>query len=224
VVATPKIRDRVSRLSYLVYSETRASLFGPTAVTASPRPSSYAPRFALGIQIVAKMRPHSRPVGARVQGPVRPTAWPQSTTCRLRFTLSQTRTISAKRVEVHQNSSPRPSPRGTATRRWPVKCRRGHHGVPTRGARAADHGIEDERHARRRALSQAVGPAAEAPRSRVGVGCLSIVRSVATRAGQGQRTSRTLPGVCNFDCQTTRSDHHADERTQEGPRRASRAA
>jgi hypothetical protein len=34
-----------------------------------------------------------------------------------------------------------------ATRRWPVTCRRGHHGVQTRGARAADHGIEDERHA-----------------------------------------------------------------------------
>jgi len=29
----------------------------------------------------------------------------------------------------------------TATRRWRVKCRRGHHGVQTRGARAADHGI-----------------------------------------------------------------------------------
>ena len=42
--------------------------------------------------------------------------------------------------------------------------------------------------------------------SRVGVGCLSMVQSVATRAGQGQRTSRTLPGVCNFDWQTTRSD------------------
>jgi hypothetical protein len=28
-----------------------------------------------------------------------------------------------------------------ATRRWPVKCRRGHHGVQTRGARAANHGI-----------------------------------------------------------------------------------
>jgi hypothetical protein len=68
MVATPTIRDRVSRLLYLVYSETRASLFGPTAVTASPRPSSYAPRFALGIQIVAKMRPHSRPVGAHDQG------------------------------------------------------------------------------------------------------------------------------------------------------------
>jgi hypothetical protein len=137
MVATPTIRDRVSRLLYLVYSETRASLFGPTAVTASPRPSSYAPRFALGSKL------------------------------------------------------------------WP-RC--GH--IRDRWAR----------------MTRAVGPAAEAPRSRVGVGCLSIVRSVATRAGQGQRTSRTLPGVCNFDCQTTRSDHHADERTQEGPRRASRAA
>jgi hypothetical protein len=27
---------------------------------------------------------------------------------------------------------------------------------------------------------------------------LSIVLSVAARAGQGQRTGRTLPGVCNF--------------------------
>ena len=35
-------------------------------------------------------------------------------------------------------------------------------------------------------------------RSRVGVGCWSIVLSVASRAGQGQRTSRTLPGLCNF--------------------------
>jgi hypothetical protein len=81
---------------------------------------------------------------------------PQSTPCRFRFTLSQTRTISAKRAGVHQNLSHRPSPHGTATRRWPVTCRRGHHGVQTRGARAADHGIKDERHARLRALS-AVG-------------------------------------------------------------------
>jgi hypothetical protein len=35
-------------------------------------------------------------------------------------------------------------------------------------------------------------------RSRVGVGCLSILPSVGARAGQVQRTSRTLPGVCNF--------------------------
>jgi hypothetical protein len=78
---------------------------------------------------------------ARVQGPMRPTVRPQSTPCRLRFTLSQTRTISARRAGVHQNLSRRPSPRGMATRRWPVKCRRGHHGVQTRGARAAGHGI-----------------------------------------------------------------------------------
>lgn len=40
-----------------------------------------------------------------------------------------------------------------------MKCRRGHHGVQTRGARAADHGIEDQRHARLRALSRSVGTA-----------------------------------------------------------------
>ena len=93
---------------------------------------------------VSKLWPrcgHVRDRSARVQGPMRPTVRPQSTPCRLRFTLSQTRTISAKRAEVHQNLSRRPSPHGTATRRWPVKCRRGHHGVQTRGARAADHGI-----------------------------------------------------------------------------------
>jgi hypothetical protein len=129
---------------------------------------------------------------------MRPTVRPQSTPCRFRFTLSQTQTISAKRAEVHQNLYRRRSPHGTATRRWPVKCRRGHHGVQTRGARAADHGIEDERHARLRALSRSVGTADGAARSRIGVGCLSIVLSVAARAGRGQRTSRTLPGVCNF--------------------------
>jgi len=84
---------------------------------------------------------HVRDRSARVRGPMRPTVRPQSTPCRWRFTLSQTRTISAKRAEVHQNLSRTPSPHGTATRRWPVKCRRGHHGVQTRGARAADHGI-----------------------------------------------------------------------------------
>jgi hypothetical protein len=43
---------------------------------------------------------------------------------------------------------------GRRRRRWPVKCRRGHHGVQTHGARAADHGsIQNERHARLRALS-----------------------------------------------------------------------
>ena len=93
---------------------------------------------------VSKLWPrcgHVRDRSARVQGPMRPTVRPQSTPCRLRFTLSQTQTISAKHAEVHQNLSRRPSPRGMATRRWPVKCRRGHHGVQTRGARAEDHGI-----------------------------------------------------------------------------------
>ena len=84
---------------------------------------------------VSKLWPrcgHVRDRSARVQGPMRPTVRPQSTPCRFRFTLSQTRIISAKRAEVHQNLSRRPSPHGTATRRWPVKCRRGHHGVQTR--------------------------------------------------------------------------------------------
>ena len=58
--------------------------------------------------------------------------------------------------------------------------------------------FEDERHARLRALSRSVGTADGVAPSRLGVGCLSIVLSVAARAGQGQRTSRTLPGLCNF--------------------------
>ena len=58
--------------------------------------------------------------------------------------------------------------------------------------------FEDERHARLQALSRSVGTADGVPQSRVGVGWLLIVLSVAARAGQGQRTSRTLPGVCNF--------------------------
>jgi len=106
--------------------------------------------FAPGIQIVAKMRPRSRPARA-CPGTDAPDAPPQWTPCRFRFTLSQTRIISAKRAEVHQNLSRRPSPRGTATRRWPVKCRRGHHSVQTRDARAADHGI------RRRATRASAG-------------------------------------------------------------------
>ena len=157
------------------------------------------PRAAsMGLPPVSKLWPrcgHVRDRSARVQGPMRPTVPPQSTPCRFRFTLSQTRTISAKRAEVHQNLSRRPSPHGTATRRWPVKCRRGHHGVQTRGARAADHGIEDERHARLRALSRSVGTADGVPvtgRCRLLVNC-----AVSRGAGwPGQRTSRTLPGVC----------------------------
>ncbi len=58
--------------------------------------------------------------------------------------------------------------------------------------------FEDERHARPRALNRSVGTADGAARSRIGVGCWSIVLSVAARAGQGQRTSRTLRGICNF--------------------------
>ena len=69
--------------------------------------------------------------------------------------------------------------------------------MQTRGARAADHGIEDERHARLRALSRSVGTADGCPvtgRCRLLVNC-----AVSRGAGwPGQRTSRTLPGVCNF--------------------------
>jgi hypothetical protein len=153
---------------------------------------------------------------------------PQSTPCRLRFTLSQTRTISTKRAEVHQSLSRRPSLQGTATRRWPVKRRGGHHGVQTRGARAADHGIEDERHARLRALSRSVGTAAGVP---ITGRCRSLVNCAVSRVGgwPGQRTSRTLPSAATSppdqgSDQTTGSDHHADRRTQHGPGRAPRAA
>src|SRR6478609_7776976 len=89
---------------------------------------------------------------ARVQGPMRPTVTPQSTPCRFSFTLSQTRTISAKRAEVHQNLSRRPSPHGTATRRWPVKCRRGHTVCRPVVSEPQTTAFEDERRARLRAL------------------------------------------------------------------------
>ena len=184
-----------------------------------------APRTTLNGFAVSKLWPrcgHVRDRSARVQGPMRPTVPPQSTPCRFRFTLSQTRTISATVAEVHQNLSRRPSPDGTATRRWPVKCRRGPHGVQTRGARAADHGNEDERHARLRALSRSVGTA----HGGVGHGrCRLPVNCAVSRGASwpAQRTSRTLPGVCKLHRQTTGSDHHPDRRAQHGPRRAPRA-
>jgi hypothetical protein len=133
---------------------------------------------------VSKLWPrcgHVRDRSARVPGPMPPTVRPQSTPCRLRFTLSQTRTISAKRAEVHQNLSRRPSPRGTATRRWSVRCRRGHHGVQTRGVRAADHGIEDERHACLRALSRSVGTADGVP----GHGSVSVAGQLCCQSRRG---------------------------------------
>jgi len=64
--------------------------------------------------------------------------------------------------------------------------------------------FEDERHARLQALSRSVGTADGVPQSRVGVGWLLIVLSVAARAGQGQRASRTLPGVCNVTARPPR--------------------
>jgi hypothetical protein len=176
-----------------------------------------------GIQIVAKMRPRSRPVRA-CPGIDAPDGPPQSTPCRFRFTLSQTRTVSAKRAEVHQNLSRRPSPDGTATRRWPVKCRRGHHGVQTRGvARAADHGIEDQRRARLRALSRSVGTADGVP----GHGSVSVACQLCCQSRRELARSAHQPhtaGCLQLHSQTTGSDHHADRRTQHGPRRAPRAA
>ncbi len=211
------------------------------AVVASPRPTSYVlrsqatspetfPRAAHDVEWVcppvSTLWPrcgHVRDRSARVQGPMRPTVRPQSTPCRFRFTLSQTRTISAKRAEVHQNLSRRPSPHGTATRRWPVKCRRGHHGVQTRGARAADHGIEDERHARLRALSRSVGTADGVP----GHGSVSVACQLCCQSRREPARSAHQPhtaGCLQLHRQTTGSDHHADRRTQHGPRRAPRAA
>jgi hypothetical protein len=86
-------------------------------------------------------------------------------------------------------------PHGTATRRWPVKCRHGHRGVQTRGGRAADHGTE--RHARLRPLSRSVGTADGVP---VTGRCRLLVSCAVSRGASwpGQRTSRTLPGVCNL--------------------------
>jgi hypothetical protein len=173
---------------------------------------------------VSKLLPrcgHFRDRSTRVRGPMRPKVRPQSTPCRLRCTLSQIRTISAKRAEVHQNLSRRPSPRGTATRRWPVKCRRGHHGVRTRGARAADHGIRRRATRASTGTRRSVGTAEGCP---VTGRCRLVVNCAASRVEgwPGQRISRTLPGVWNFS-HTTGSAHHADRRTQHGPRRASRA-
>jgi hypothetical protein len=178
--------------------------------------------FAPGIQFVAKIG-HVRDRSARVQGPMRPTVPAQSTPCRFRFTLGQTPTISAKRAEVHQNLSRRPSAHGTATRRWSVKCRRGHHGVQTRGARAADHGIEDERHARLRALSRSVGAAEGVP----GHGSVSVACQLSCQSRRELARSAHQPhtaGCLQLHSQTTGSDHHADRRAQHGPRRAPRRA
>ena len=58
--------------------------------------------------------------------------------------------------------------------------------------------FEDERHARLRALSRSVGTADGVPgHGSVSVGCQLCCQSRRGLA-RGQRTSRTLPGVCNF--------------------------
>jgi transposase-like protein len=110
-----------------------------------------------------------------------------------------------------------------ATRRWPVTCRRGHRGVQTRGAGAADNGIEDERHARLRALSRSVGTADGVP----GHGSVSVACQLCCQSRR--ELARISAPAAHCRClqlrsQTTGSDHHADRRTQHGPRRAPRAA
>jgi hypothetical protein len=70
-----------------------------------------------------------------------------------------------------------------------VKCRRGHHGVQTRGATAADHGIEDERHGR------SVPPEGVpvTGQCRLFVDCAQS-RHVAARSAHQAHTA----GVCDF--------------------------
>jgi hypothetical protein len=147
---------------------------------------------------------------------MRPTVPPQSTPCRFRFTLRQTRTISAKRAEVHQNLSRRPSPHETATSTWPVTCRRGQHGVQTRGARAAEPqttASKIERHARLRALSRSVGAADGVP----GHGSVSVVCQLCCQARRELARSAHQPHTARclqLHSQTAGCDHHADRRTQ----------
>jgi hypothetical protein len=145
---------------------------------------------------VSKLWPrcgHVRDRSARVRELMRPRVRPQSTPWRFRFTLSQTRTISARRAEVHQNLSRRPLPHGTATRRWPVKCRRGHHGVQTRGVGAADHGIEDERHARLRALSRHTVDYRAVDRGGSSVRRMVALPTVEPGSGKGGEVGRFSP-------------------------------
>jgi hypothetical protein len=197
----------------------------PSKPSSLPKTIPRAPRATFnGLPAVSNLWPrcgHVRGRSARVPGPMRPTVPSQSTPCRLRFTLrtpdhfcetgggpseliSQTITTRDGNQTIAREVSP-----------WTPRC-------ASRGARAADHGIEDERHARLRALSRSVGTDDEVP---VTGRCRLLVNCAVSRCANwpGQRTSRTLPGVCNFS-QTTGSDHHADRCTQQGPRRAPRAA
>ena len=80
------------------------------------------------------------------QDRLRPAIPSQSTLCCFRFTLSQLPTDCAKPAGVHRSGCRSLSSQETAKSRWRAKCRRGHHGAQTRGARAADQGTE--RHAR----------------------------------------------------------------------------
>ena len=69
--------------------------------------------------------------------------------------------------------------------------------VQTRGARAANHGIEDERHARLRALSRSVGTAAGVP----GRGSVSVACQLRCQSRRGVARSAHEPHTaecCNF--------------------------
>jgi hypothetical protein len=94
-----------------------------------------------------------------------------------------------------------------------VTCRRGQHGLQTRGARAADHGIEDERHARLRALSRSVGAADGVP----GHGSVSVVCQLCCQARRELARSAHQPHTARclqLHSQAAGSDRHADRRTQ----------
>jgi hypothetical protein len=83
--------------------------------------------------------------------------------------------------------------------------------------------FEDERHARLRALSRSVGTADGVP----GHGLVSVACQLCCQSRRGPARSAHQPhtaGCLQLHRQTTGSDHHADRRTQHGPRRAPRAA
>ena len=145
--------------------------------------------------------------GARVSG------GPQSKPCRFSFTLAQTRTTRAKRAEVRASLFRTPYRRWTATTRRPVKCRRGHRGVPTPRARAEDHDIEDGSRARLRATEPVARCRLRWP-SQAAVGCSSAVRSIATEAGQVSAQAHTA-GCLLHDCEQRHDRVHLGGHSRE---------
>src|ERR1700694_283125 len=153
-----------------------------------------------GIQIVAKMRPRSRPVRA-CPGTDAPDGPP---------------TIDAMPLEIHTQPDPDhfcetcggPSEfvSQTITSRDGNETMAREVSVDTTVCRPVvsepqTTAFEDERHARLRALSRSVGTADGVPvtgRCRLLVNC-----AVSRRAGwEGQRPRRTLPGVCHLTART----------------------